>query len=50
MAQALGQKDVTAADRASLAELLRLEAETSAIEMRVAEDVIADGRPEPSFG
>ena len=46
MAQALGQKDVTAGDRAALAELLRLEAETSAIETRIAENVIADGPPE----
>ena len=46
MAQALGQKDVTAGDRAALAELLRLEAETSAIETRIAENVIADGKPE----
>ena len=46
MAQALGQKDVTAGDRAALAELLRLAAETSAIETRIAENVIADGKPE----
>src|SRR6516225_2261896 len=47
MAQALGQKNVTTADRAALAELIRLEAETSALETRITEDVIADGRPEP---
>ena len=47
MAQALGQKNVATADRAALAELLRLEAETSALETRITEDVIADARPEP---
>jgi hypothetical protein len=46
MQQVLRQKNVTAADRAALAELLRLEAQTSAIETRITEDVIADGRPE----
>jgi CHAT domain-containing protein len=44
MERALARKDVTSADRAALAELLRLEAETSAAETRIVERVIGETR------
>ena len=43
LAQLLAGDEVTAEDRAWLAELVRLEAETSAEEMRIVEDVIGEG-------
>jgi CHAT domain-containing protein len=43
MQQALAQKDVTDADRGWLSELLRLEAESSALEAGIVEHVIGDG-------
>jgi CHAT domain-containing protein len=42
--QVLAEKDVTAGDRMWLAELLRLEAETSAAEASIVEQVIAEAR------
>jgi CHAT domain-containing protein len=48
MEWALAQKDVAATDRAELAELLRLEAESSAAETRIVEQVVGEGKIAPS--